>query len=82
LPLKTGLNPAHAAAVATLLAAAVQPLLGDRSELTEADWAALQAKLAAYETWKAAKAGARWKNWASPASGRFSPAKRGKASTS
>ena len=57
LPLKTGLNPAHAAAVATLLAAAVQPLLGDRAELTEAGWAALQAKLAGYETWKAAKAG-------------------------
>jgi hypothetical protein len=57
LPLQTGLNPAHAAAAATLLAAAVQPLLGDRSELTEADWAALQGKLAAYQTWKAAKAG-------------------------
>jgi len=57
LPLKTGLNPAHAAALAMLRAAAVQPLLGDRSELTEADWAALQAKLAAYETWKAAEAG-------------------------
>jgi hypothetical protein len=57
LPLKTGLNPAHAAAVATLLTAAVQPLLGDRSELTDAGWAALQAKLAAYQTWQAAKAG-------------------------
>ena len=31
--------------------------MGDRAELTEAGWAALQAKLAAYETWKAAKAG-------------------------
>ncbi|MGA2555916.1 MAG: hypothetical protein ABSG04_06540 [Verrucomicrobiota bacterium] len=58
LPLKTGLNPAHAAAVATLLAAAVQPLWGDCPELTEAGWAALQAKLGAYQTWKAAKAGA------------------------
>jgi len=57
LPLRTGLNPAHAAAVSALLAAAVQPLLGDRSELTEADWAALKAKLAAYETWRAAKPG-------------------------
>ena len=57
LPLKTGLNPAHAALVATLLAAAVQPLLGDRSELTEAGWAALQSKLAAYQTWQAAKSG-------------------------
>jgi hypothetical protein len=57
LPLKTGLNPAHAAAVAALLAAAVQPLLGDRSELTEAGWADLQARLAPYQTWKAAQAG-------------------------
>jgi hypothetical protein len=57
LPLKSGLNPAHAAAIATLLAAAVQPLLGDRPELTEAAWAALQARLAAYQTWKAAQAG-------------------------
>ena len=57
LPLKAGLNPAHAAAVATLLAAAVQPLLGDRSELTEANWAALQARLAPYQTWKSAQAG-------------------------
>ncbi len=57
LPLETGLNPAHAAAVAALLTAAVQPLLGDRPELTEAGWAALQAKLAPYQTWKAAQAG-------------------------
>jgi hypothetical protein len=57
LPLKAGLNPAHAAAVTTLLTAAVQPLLGDRSELTEANWADLQARLAAYRTWKAAEAG-------------------------
>jgi hypothetical protein len=57
LPLKTRLNPAHAAAVAALLTTAVQPLLGDRSELTEADWAALQRKLAAFQTWQAAKAG-------------------------
>ena len=57
LPLKTGLNPAHAAAVAALLTAAVQPLLGDHPELTEAGWAALQAKLAPYQTWKAAQAG-------------------------
>ena len=57
LPLKAGLNPAHAAAVTTLLTAAVQPLLGDRSELTEANWADLQARLAAYRTWKDAEAG-------------------------
>lgn len=58
LPLKGAVNPAHAAALATLQSAAVKPLLGDKAELTEADWAALQSKLAAYESWSAAKAGA------------------------
>ncbi len=58
LPLKTGINPAHAAAVAALCANAVKPLLGEKSELTETDWAALQARLGAYECWRAAKAGA------------------------
>ncbi|MEK7707689.1 MAG: hypothetical protein AAB380_06810 [Verrucomicrobiota bacterium] len=58
LPLKGAVNPAHAAAVAALQANAVKPLLSDKSELTEADWAALQAKLGAYECWNAGKAGA------------------------
>jgi hypothetical protein len=58
LPLKGAVNPAHAAALATLQSAAVKPLLGDKSELTEADWTALQAKLGAFEVWNAAKAGA------------------------
>ena len=57
LPLKGAINPAHAAAVAALHASAVKPLLGDKSELTEADWAALQAKLGAFECWSAGKAG-------------------------
>lgn len=55
LPLKTGVNPAWADALAQLHAAAVQPLLGDRAELTETDWVALCAKLAPFETWLAAK---------------------------
>jgi hypothetical protein len=58
LPLKGAVNPAHAAAVAVLHANAVKPLLGDKTELTEADWAALQAKLGAFECWNAGKAGA------------------------
>ncbi len=58
LPLKGPINPAHAAAVATLHAAAVKPLLGDKTELTESDWTALQAKLGAFECWTAGKAGA------------------------
>jgi hypothetical protein len=58
LPLRGAVNPAHAAALAALQSAAVKPLLGDKTELTEADWTALQAKLGAYECWNAAKTGA------------------------
>lgn len=58
LPLKGAVNPAHAAALATLQTVAVKPLLGDKAELTEADWSALQARLAPYATWSAAKTGA------------------------
>ena len=58
LPLSGAVNPAHAAAVATLQANAVKPLLGGKAELTEADWTALQAKLGVFECWNAAKAGA------------------------
>ena len=58
LPLREAINPAHASAVAALQTDAVKPLLGDRSELREADWAALQAKLAAFDGWLAAKPGA------------------------
>jgi hypothetical protein len=58
LPLKVGVNPAHAAAVADLLNNAVKPLLGDKNELTEADWATLQVKLAPFDAWSSGKAGA------------------------
>jgi len=58
LPLKGAINPAHAAAVAALHASAVKPLLGDKTELTEADWTSLLAKLGAFECWSAGKAGA------------------------
>ncbi len=57
LPLQGAINPAHAAAIATLNSDAVKPLLGARVELTEVDWAALQARLAAFESWNTAKAG-------------------------
>jgi hypothetical protein len=57
LPLKDGVNPAWADALAKLQTDAVKPLLGDKSSLTEADWAALGGKLGAFEAWSAAKAG-------------------------
>jgi hypothetical protein len=55
LPLAEGLNPAWSAAVALLASAAVTPLLGSKTALTEADWAALQAKVAAYDAWAGSK---------------------------
>ena len=58
LSLAEGVNPAWASALGSLRAVAVKPLLGDKTSLTEADWAALLAKLAPYESWLAAKAGA------------------------
>lgn len=58
LPLTEGVNPAWAAALATLHQAAVAPVLGAaKTALTEADWAALNAKFAPYETWLGSKAG-------------------------
>jgi hypothetical protein len=58
LPLEGAVNPAHAAALAGLRALAVRPLLGDAFELTEAGWAALQARLAPFAAWQADKGGA------------------------
>jgi hypothetical protein len=57
LPLNSGINPAHAGAIAALQRDAIAPLLGARLELTEADWATLQAKLAGFDAWNAGKAG-------------------------
>lgn len=58
LPLLEGVNPAWAAALATLHRAAVGPVLGAaKTSLSEADWAALNAQFAPYETWLGSKAG-------------------------
>jgi hypothetical protein len=58
LPLGEGANPAWADALATLRSAAVKPLLGEKNSLTEADWNALNARLAPFEAWSAGKVGA------------------------
>jgi hypothetical protein len=57
LPFLEGVNPAWAGALAALHAAAVKPLLGDKTALTEADWNSLQARLAAFDAWSAGKVG-------------------------
>ncbi len=57
LPLTQGVNPAWADGLARLYVDAVKPLLGDKTSLTEADWAALLAKLAPFDAWSGSKAG-------------------------
>lgn len=59
LSLVTGLNPAHAAAVAAFRSACVAPLLGEKENLTEEEWQTLQNRLAPYATWLGTKAGVR-----------------------
>ena len=58
LPLGRGINPAWESAVAAFNQLAVTPLLGERVELTEFDWATINQKLAPFEAWQKAKAGA------------------------
>lgn len=58
LPLREGVNPAFAQALATLNRDAVAPVFGEEKEsLTQAEWRTLLARLAPYEAWLAAKAG-------------------------
>jgi hypothetical protein len=58
LPLHRGVNPAFSQAVTALRENAVKPLVGDGTDLTESGWLSLQARLAPFEQWEAAKAGA------------------------
>lgn len=57
LPLREGVNPAWADAVAMLREAAVLPLLGPREMLNEAEWRDLQARLGPAIGWLARKQG-------------------------
>lgn len=58
LPLKEGLNPAWAEAMAKFESEIVRPFFPDKNCITESDWAAITAKFAPYEAWSAAKRGA------------------------
>lgn len=53
LPLVQGINPAWAGAITRLHDAVVEPLLGTRDALAEADWQALADKFGAYRAWMA-----------------------------
>ncbi len=55
LPLTEGINPAWAAAIASLREACVKPLLGEQTALTYDQWNTLGAKLSAHSAWFATK---------------------------
>lgn len=55
LPLDTRVNPAWETAIETLRTAAVAPVLGAKTSLTEREWRDLNAKLAAHDAWASAK---------------------------
>ena len=59
LSLVDAVNPAWTGALATFQSTVIKAMLGDLTTLTEADWAALGVRFAAYETWSAAKVGAK-----------------------
>jgi len=55
LPLKEGINPAWADALAKLETQVIRPFLNDKGYITESDWTTISAKFAAYEAWTASK---------------------------
>ena len=55
LALDSGINPAWAVRIATLRYAAITPLLGARTQLSEAEWQSVQDRLAVYRNWQSAK---------------------------
>ena len=57
LPLKEGLNPAWADAIARFQAEVVRPLLGDISVLTEGEWFVIKDRFAGFDGWIGSKAG-------------------------
>jgi hypothetical protein len=57
LPLAEGLNPAWAEAMAAFDTLVVRPMSNGKAALTEADWAIISNRFAAYSAWLQAKAG-------------------------
>ncbi len=67
LPLSEGINPAWHDAMVQFSQKVVQPLLGERPALAEAEWNQLRARFAPYEAWQAAKVGAMVEKLGAPA---------------
>ena len=57
LPFDGTVNPAWEARLMALKGLAVDPLLGEKESLTEADWGKVKAAFAPFEAWKGAEAG-------------------------
>jgi hypothetical protein len=56
LPLLEGVNPAWAALIAAFVEKTIKPILGgEKTALTEAEWQAINARLAPYEAWLGSK---------------------------
>ncbi|HEX5312002.1 hypothetical protein [Aquabacterium sp.] len=55
LPLSEGVNPGWAAAMSALNELVVQPMLGERQQLTEPEWQSLKQRFAVYQAWLAAQ---------------------------
>src|SRR5438045_5803646 len=58
LLLQEGLNPAWADAIGKFRTDVIGPLLGEKSALSETDWATISARFIPYEGWFGSKAGA------------------------
>jgi len=59
LRLHEGVNPAWKDALSTFANKVVTPLLGEREQISEAEWLHLRSRLDGYHAWQAEKAGAR-----------------------
>lgn len=57
LPLLEAANPAWAPALATFTTATIKPVLGEKTTLTEAEWAQVTGKLAVFGQWQSTKVG-------------------------
>ena len=58
LQLTAGLNPAWAGRIEALAQLTIKPILGEKVELSEADWKKIKSTLAGYGAWQTGKQGA------------------------